>query len=165
MIFLSIDYFPAIRVYRHESGWVETVVHLVNDDHAQDVPQQQVERLSGRRAKVVAVHGAHDVRVTVDVPQELVEQPKEAPETREHGPREPVVVLFQLTLDPLQDRLYEVADGDDQRSERNRSQVVPVEMRKNLSSSIQYYTLLHETVCPMNRGEGGGFEFYTALLS
>lgn len=123
LIFLSIDYFPTIRVWCTDT---RVDVHLVKDDHAQDVPQQQVERLSGRRAKVVAVHGAHDVRVTVDEPQELVEQPKEAPETREHSPREPVVVLFQLTLDPLQDHAYEVADGDDQRSERNCSQVVPV---------------------------------------
>lgn len=123
-------------MHGHEGGWVETVAHLVKDDHAQDVPQQQVERLSGRRAKVVAVHGAHDVRVTVDEPQELVEQPKEAPETREHGPREPVIVLFQLSFDPLQDRTYEVADGDDQRSERNRSQVVPVAKEKKTLTRV-----------------------------
>lgn len=114
-------------VYKHEGGWVGTVVHLVDDDHAQDVPQQQVERLSGRRAKVVAVHCAHDVRVTVDEPQELVEQPKEAPKTREYGPRKPVVVLFQLALHPFQDGAHEVADGDDQRPERHCSHMVPAE--------------------------------------
>lgn len=75
--------------------------YLVHDHDAQHVPQQQIERLFGRRAKVLSVHGTHDVRVTIDEPQELVQEPKEAPHAREHGPSERIVVLLQLGLHPL----------------------------------------------------------------
>lgn len=98
--------------------------YLVHDHHAQDIPQQQVERLFGRRAKVMPVHCAHDVRVPIDEPQEFVQQPKETPHARENRPGERIVIFFQFHLHPLEYCAYEVADGDDQRPESHRSQVV-----------------------------------------
>lgn len=110
--------------------------HLVHDHNAQHVPQQKVERLSGRSAKVLPVHGAHDIRVPVNEPQELVQQPKEAPHAREHGPCERVVVVFQFGFNPFEYCAHEVAHGDDQRSVGDRSQVVSVKRRGRLRLTI-----------------------------
>lgn len=55
----------------------QEVGHFVQHDHADGVAQQQVERLAGRRAKVGAANGAHDVRVPVDKAHKRLQAPKQ----------------------------------------------------------------------------------------
>lgn len=97
------------------------IEYLVHDHHSQKVPQQQVERLFGRSAKVLAMHGTHNVRVPIDKPQELVQQPKETSHARKNGSGKRVVVLLQFSLNPLEYCAYKVADGKDQRPVGHRT--------------------------------------------
>lgn len=90
------------------------VIYLVHDHNAHDIPYYQLKRLSGRSAKVISVHGTHNVRVSVDETQKFVQQPKETFHARKNGPGERVVVLFQLGLRPFEHSAQEVAYGDDQ---------------------------------------------------
>jgi len=77
-----------------------------------------------RCAEVLPVHGAHDIRVPIDEPQEFVQQPKEASHAHEYSPRERVVVLLQLGLHPFEYYAYKIANGDEQRPESQGSYVV-----------------------------------------
>ena len=96
----------------------------VDHHHPQDVAQQQRERVLGRGAEVGAVDGAHDVCVAVDEAHELLEAPEAALAAADDTARHRVVDTLGLALDVLERGARHPDDGDDERAERHRAQVV-----------------------------------------
>lgn len=98
--------------------------YLVQRDHPQDVPGQQTERILGTGAEILSVDCTHDVRVGVQELEEALQTPEAALAHAQHRLHHSVVVLSKLVIDVLQAGPDDLTDGDDQRTERKRSQVV-----------------------------------------
>mmetsp|Transcript_77979 Transcript_77979/g.130961 ORF Transcript_77979/g.130961 Transcript_77979/m.130961 type:complete len:267 (+) Transcript_77979:428-1228(+) len=97
----------------------------VGGGHLRQTLQQQVHRAAAGGAEALALDDAHDVRVAVEVVDEAVQ----ALEGALNAPAQPLhrIVLggLGLGLKPRGQELYELHDGQDERPERDRPQVIP----------------------------------------
>ncbi len=130
----------------------QEVDDIVQDDHADDVPHEQAEGVLGRDAEVGALDGAHNVRVAVDEPHELLQAPEAALAKAEQTSGEVVVVGLQLALHVLEDGADEPDDRDDQRAEGYRAQVEGQGVAERRPQGAHWHLGL--VVRPVPLGEG-----------
>uniref|UniRef100_A0A8C5LIZ3 Uncharacterized protein n=1 Tax=Leptobrachium leishanense TaxID=445787 RepID=A0A8C5LIZ3_9ANUR len=92
----------------------QEIRHLIQDGDANDVPHQQEKGVSSRRAEVGAVYCNHDVCVTIQELDKLLQAPETTFQTAQEEASKLIVCAFQF-----------LHDGKDKRAERQGSGVIP----------------------------------------
>lgn len=96
---------------------------MIERDHSQHVPHQEVEGVFGAREEMFAVDRRHDVSVPVHEAQEVLQHPAATFAAAEDRLCQFVVELLEFLVDVLQDQSDDPANCDDQRAEGQRAEV------------------------------------------
>mmetsp|Transcript_49473 Transcript_49473/g.120770 ORF Transcript_49473/g.120770 Transcript_49473/m.120770 type:complete len:256 (+) Transcript_49473:329-1096(+) len=105
----------------------------VDGRHTHDVAHEQREPLERRPAEVVAVRGAHDVGVLVDIADDLLEAPEAAVDDAHKRLDQWVVLeLLRSVHKVVEEDAYQLHDRDDEGPHAHRAHVVAHEAPRRL---------------------------------
>lgn len=113
---------------------LSNVKYLIKSHDPQNISHQQIERILCAGTKVSAMNGTHDVRITIQKLHKRFQTPKEAFHTAHNCSRHNIIVFFQLLIDVLQNASNYPDNRQNERSKRQRSQVISY---RNIDATCQ----------------------------